>query len=288
MSEYLCNLVVPGFPKSGTSSLHNYLDQHPDVCMSSPKEPHYFAVTDKWSQGVHYHNSLFNHCSQQQRYYGESSTLYCICEESAVRIKQHLHAPRIILLLRDPVDRLVSHYKWLFKLGLETRPIIEAVEVRGSGFNPDCPIPGSGNYMSYVSFSSYSRYVPMWISLFKEDNVKIVISERLFKSPLGVVNECLEFLGLSSLSDISNTTLNKTNDARQVFRKSWATTLESYVPKDLVDLAARNGFLKKIWQSCSDASKIIATPQIADNEINQVREILQREIEFYHACSDTD
>jgi len=256
--------------------------------MSSPKESHYFAVTSKWELGENYHNSLFSHCDQRQRYYGESSTIYCICEESAARIKQHLHAPKVILLLRDPVERLISHYNWLFKLGLETRSIMEAIEVSGSNFDPDCPIPDSGNYMSYLSFSSYSKYVPMWVSLFKEDNVKIVISENLSKSPLQVVNECLEFLDLSPLSAISNTTLNKTSDAKHVIRKSWATTLESCIPQDWINFAAKSELFKKVWQRCSDTSKVIATPQLSDSEVSQLRKILQKEIDFYRAYSDMD
>lgn len=286
MSEYLCNLVVPGFPKSGTSSLHSYLNQHPEICMSSPKESHYFAVASKWELGENYHNSLFGHCVEQHRYYGESSTIYCICEKSAERIKQHLDAPKVILLLRDPVERLVSHYNWLFKLGLENRSILEAVEASDSSFDPDCPIPGSGNYMSYLSFSSYSKYVPMWVSLFKEDNVKIVVSENLSKFPLQVVNECLEFLGLSPLSAFNDTVLNKTSDARHVFRKNWATTLESCIPQSLINFAAKSEAAKKLWQRSANASKVITTPQLSDGEVNQLRKILQTEIEFYRTYSD--
>ncbi len=245
-------------------------------------------MAKKWELGENYHNSLFSHCAQQHRYYGESSTIYCICEKSAQRIKQHLDAPKIILLLRDPVERLVSHYNWLYKLGLENRSIIEAVEESGASFDPDYPIPGGGNYMSYLSFSSYSKYVPMWLSLFNEDNVKIVVSESLSRFPLQVVNECLEFLGLSPLDAINNTVLNKTSDARHVYRKGWAATLESCIPQAWINFAAKSEVAKKLWQRCSNASNVITTPQLSEREMNQLRKVLQTETAFYRRYSDAE
>lgn len=60
MSRYMCNLVVPGAAKSGTSALHEMLDAHPRVQMSSTKEPHYFSEDEIHENGVNWHNSLFS------------------------------------------------------------------------------------------------------------------------------------------------------------------------------------------------------------------------------------
>ncbi|MEA3642075.1 MAG: hypothetical protein VBE63_19355, partial [Lamprobacter sp.] len=117
----LCNLVVPGFPKSGTSSLHEYLDLHPQINMSRHKESHFFAIEKHWNKGWDYHNSLFN-ISKDYSYYGESSTIYCISEKSIERIQSSLKSPKFIFLLRHPVQRVLSHYRWLCALGLERRP----------------------------------------------------------------------------------------------------------------------------------------------------------------------
>ena len=58
--QYRCNLIVPGFPKSGTSSLHDYLNLHPDICMSSPKECHFFAIENRYENGCKFHNKIFS------------------------------------------------------------------------------------------------------------------------------------------------------------------------------------------------------------------------------------
>src|SRR5438552_8228830 len=98
-----CNLIVPGFGKSGTTSLHEYLALHADICMSDPKEPHFFARTIAWQRGVEWHNSLFRDGGKPRRWYGESSTTYSIWEPALERIKKCLHQPRVIVILGHPV-----------------------------------------------------------------------------------------------------------------------------------------------------------------------------------------
>ena len=105
MSEYLCNLVIPGAAKSGTSSLHDLLDQHPEVNMSKPKEPQHFSFEDLYMRGAVAHNSLFRN-DKKYRYHGESSQCYMIHHVAMKRIKDSLSCPKIIIILRHPVDRL--------------------------------------------------------------------------------------------------------------------------------------------------------------------------------------
>ncbi len=59
MSEFLCNLVIPGAGKSGTSSLHTLLGEHPRIHMSSPKEPQFFSFDDLYQKGAESHNRIF-------------------------------------------------------------------------------------------------------------------------------------------------------------------------------------------------------------------------------------
>lgn len=100
MKKYLCNLIVPGFPKCGTSSLHEYLDQHPSINMSFSKESHYFSRDEIWEKGVDYHNSLFTKISKKEKYYGDSSTTYCLSEPAIERIRAHLVTPKVVFVLQ--------------------------------------------------------------------------------------------------------------------------------------------------------------------------------------------
>src|SRR5437764_6469248 len=123
-----CNLIILGFPKSGTSSLHEYLALHPDICMSREKEPQFFSISTQWERGFAWYDSLFEDEGRPRRWYGESSQSYSGWEPALQRIKAYLEEPRFIVLLRHPVDRLISHYRWLWAMDLESRPILKAVQ----------------------------------------------------------------------------------------------------------------------------------------------------------------
>ena len=109
----LPNLIIVGAAKSGTTSLHNYLNQHPDVFMCDPKEPHFLinkeiglkripiAISD-----INDYEKLFLGYSDI-RYRGESSVMYLMYPEIVIpKIKSLLgEETRIIIMLRNPVDR---------------------------------------------------------------------------------------------------------------------------------------------------------------------------------------
>ena len=207
--EYLCNLVVPGFPKTGTSSLHKYLDMHPEICMSSPrKEPHFFSRTDSWLRGSSFHNNLFAGQTGEEKYYGESSTTYCIWRNAISKISNSLDDPRIIILLRDPIERTLSHYRWLWQLGIEKRPFRRALLEDGRTFHPDYDIKGM--FMGYLEFSQYEKYVPLWIDKFGDNRVNLVTQQDLQIKPLETLNKVFTFLEIEQLKELPIVGSNKT------------------------------------------------------------------------------
>ncbi len=167
-SEYLCNLIVPGAAKSGTSTLHDALNQHPEICMSDSKEPHYFCRFERNTKGPKHHNSLFSQVGGES-VFGESSTSYMPWPDAIERISKDLENPKIIIVLRDPISRTFSHWRWRVKLGLEKRSLLQAIKLDGYGYDPEKP-DGYG-YMAYLQFSNYSKYCPLWIEKFGKENV---------------------------------------------------------------------------------------------------------------------
>ena len=117
------NTFIVGAPKAGTSSLHFYLNQHPEICMSSVKEPNFFSA--KEVENLYYnsqivsstkdYNSLFE---SDVKIKGESSVSYLYYKEVAKRIYEYNAKAKIIIMLRKPVDRLFSHYLMDKRLGL--------------------------------------------------------------------------------------------------------------------------------------------------------------------------
>lgn len=278
MSAYICNLIVPGFPKCGTSSFHEYLDQHQDICMSQPKEPHYFSVNKRWENGTSSHNALFSKAPGICKYYGESSTTYCIYEPAIERINKSLVSPKVVLLLRDPLERIISHYNWLYSLGLEKRPILNAIEQSGYVFDPDNSL--HGNYTAYLAFSAYSKFVPLWKDVFEERNVMLVNAMELREKPKIVLNSVFKFLGLSKKVDLIPISKNITKNTRPVGLPIWASAAKKMTPKPLRDLVKSNSRVKKVWRS-SIVKKKIQPPVVTSIEMESIRKLLEKDLVFY-------
>jgi hypothetical protein len=196
MSEYLCNLVIPGAAKSGTSSLHEHLGAHPLIAMSSSKEPHHFCRDERYMKGASPHNLLFEG-KPGARYFGESSTGYLPSPKAAERIAGDLTNPKAIFVLRHPAERCFSHYRWRYRLGLEKRTFLEAIKKDGYGYNPETPT--EFGYMAYLEFSQYSQQCPFWEQKLGIDNCLYIASEDLLKDRQKTLNNCFIFLGLPIL-----------------------------------------------------------------------------------------
>jgi len=207
-SLYKVNLLVPGAGKSGTTSLHSYLNQHPKICMTrdEDKEPHYFAMDAQYARGPAYHNSLFT-CEGKINpvYFGESSTTYFLSETAVGRIKKDLDNPKFIVLLRNPIDRMDSHYRWMCTYFGENRPFEEAVMAdKDLPFDPNKP-EEKGVYKFYYAESCYGTYLERYINTFGKENIHILTTENLKKDYKAALNSCFIFLGLEATDNVEET-----------------------------------------------------------------------------------
>ena len=168
------NLFIIGSMKSGTTSLHNYLNTHSDIYMSDNKEPGYFVPQMTLNLGLDWYQSLFE-TGKSYRYAGESSTHYTklpVYEGVAERMHAYNPNARLIYLMRNPFDRLVSHY-WhevrKIEHGGEHRDLLSAVDVNSE----------------YVAFSHYARQLAPYIALFGREAIYTLTFEALKKDPQG-------------------------------------------------------------------------------------------------------
>ncbi len=193
-------LIIPGAAKSGTSSLHEYLGEHPNIIGCDPKEPHYFSNDDYFNNGFVRNKVPYFKMFQDNintKYYLDSSTSYLISDDALERIFSINPNAKFIFVLRNPIDRIISHYKWSIGIKKENRPFKTAIKDSKPGpFNFKDKV--DKNYKYYIEFSLYYKWVSKFISRFSMDNVHIITTEELKQNPNLVVNECFEFLGLPS------------------------------------------------------------------------------------------
>ena len=201
----LPNYLIIGAQKAGTSSLHTYLIQHPQIKASLRKEVHFFDLNH--SKGLAWYQSHFPLTipGRREAVFGESSPYYMFHPLVPGRVKSILPQVKLIALLRNPIHRAFSHHQHNVRLGLETMAFEDALEreeriMPGETerlLNQPGYVSFEHRHFSYLARGRYAEQIENWLKLFSADQMLILKSERLFGEPDRVYSEVLDFLGLS-------------------------------------------------------------------------------------------
>jgi len=184
----LPNFLIVGVPKAGTTSLYYWLKQHPEICMSCIKEPHYFSQIKNTDHIIRWEDyiDLFKNCKDVKAI-GEASTSYFhFYKKSIPLIKEKLGNPKVIVVLRNPIERAWSHYLYYRKLGRENGTPDQV-------FNPNYSVNDPWNVNNpYIQFSFYSKPLEAFLENFNK--VKVMFYDDLKNNPEGFIKEIYEFL----------------------------------------------------------------------------------------------
>ena len=215
------DFFVPGAGKSGTTTLAEYLDQHPGICISRPKEPMFFSHDASiaphlgmigFSEGTDAYQQCFAHCSSSALK-GEASTSYMFFPGVLERLKAYAPNAKIIFIFRNPVDRVFSHYNWNCAWGDESRTLIEAFDhSRCLDIATWANRCGPAGYYYYYQNGLSARWLENFIATFGAKSVITVSFESLRDRPISTLNNIYDFLGLDNVSDITETHANRTKN----------------------------------------------------------------------------
>lgn len=208
MSKDLPNFLIVGAAKSGTTSLYYYLKQHPEIYMSEKnKEPH-FLVHEKFKdidedtpmaqQTLKYivddlekYKKLFEDVVDEKMV-GEASTGYLYeSEESIKNIKKYLGDIKIIMILRNPIDRAYSAYSHLKKGHFENLSFMEALKAENVRKEEKWD-----RFFRYIDYGMYHGQVEQYKKEFT--NVKVILFDDLESKKEEIVKETFEFLEVNS------------------------------------------------------------------------------------------
>lgn len=221
------DFFIVGAANSGTTSLYTWLKQHPEVFLPALKEPHYFSQI----QPSYEQRYMRTYVTQEKAYLklfrkaaayraaGEASPSYLFDADAPHRIRGAVPHARIIVLLRDPVERAQSHYLMDVREGVQDRSFYEAIEEdwnRGR--------KGWGISHLYLELGLYADQVQRYLSTFGSDRVLILMFEELKKASQNgksALAKVLRFL------DVDGTCLDRidTSSAENSYgipRWSWA------------------------------------------------------------------
>lgn len=175
-----------GADKSGSTWLYHALDIHPQVYVPEIKDLYFF---DRYfERGVDWYVSKFASASSNHKAIGELSHDYLYSEDACNRIRATFPEIKLIVFLRNPVDRAFSHWLYRRRLGLTDASFEQELE----------------SYSTLLEKSRYGRHLRRYLERFDREQLYIGFFSRLQKDPVSFANEIYSFLGVSSLSHASD------------------------------------------------------------------------------------
>jgi Sulfotransferase domain len=216
----LPDFLVIGAQKSGTTSLYEYLRSHPEVFMPDIKELDFFTPELNWERGFGWYQRLFANPGEGIKAIGEASTSYTKYPRysgSVELISQYLPKANLIYVIRNPIDRLRSHYVHNVAFGNETEPLVRAVER-----NPD-----------YINFGKYAMQLNHYLSSFPMQQLLIITSEALRNSRKETLSKVYSFIGVQQdwTSDVQGQEFF--NSERRLAYPTWVGNTRRWFKKRL-------------------------------------------------------
>lgn len=182
MARPIPDFIIIGAMKCGTTSLFRHLGRHPAVFMSQVKEPNFYIEERNWSKGFDWYRSLFAG-APPGALLGEASTNYS--KSTAFpgvpeRLRRYVPDVRLIYLIRDPIDRIRSHYAHSVFYGRVNKPPVDAIRPRSV----------------FVRTSLYGAELQRYRQHFPADQMLVLLTEDLRDDPVSVLRRVEQFLGL--------------------------------------------------------------------------------------------
>ena len=197
--------MIIGAMKSGTSSLHYYLTQHPQVLAPLRKEVHYFDLN--FARGESWYRANFGGEGQGGLNI-DSSPYYLFHPQVPQRAHALVPDAKLIVLLRDPVRRAYSHYWHERDKGREPLSFEDAIAAEPDRIGRDHERLANGEiersaahqYFSYLARGRYAEQLERWLLVYPREQLLVLRFEELVQAPLPVLNDSLRFLGLPAMS----------------------------------------------------------------------------------------
>lgn len=204
------NFFLVGWPKTGSTSLHYYLSQHPDVFMSKIKESYFFCTdiireSDEINAGVNYkfrteesYQTVFDGYAQE-KILGESSVFYIVSKEAAQNIKSYAPDAKILVIIREPVELISS---WFFYLNFHAREssgsLQEALKLQEDRKNL-INLPENTHspiHLQYDNLVDFPTHLKRLFKHFKRENIKIIIYDDFKEQKEKTVQDIFNFLSV--------------------------------------------------------------------------------------------
>ncbi len=291
------NFLVIGASKAGTTSLYEYLKQHPQVYMSPLKELRFFALEGEnpnfcgpWDDIEIERYSITSLDAYKHQFLGvtdeiaigEASPWYLYSEKAAINIKKYLPKAKLIAILRDPVDRAYSHFSMHVLNGRE--PLTEFTQAIQEEKNR---ISNNWSWSwHYVQRGLYYQQLSRYFSLFEDEKIKIYLYEDLKTNAIKVVQDIFQFLGvetsfipdLSLQHNVSGIPKNKILHSFLTKKNPVKTLLKSLIPDQYRHQLSTKLTTKNLAKSTVSLEVRQELIKVYRDDILQLQDLIDRDL----------
>ena len=230
------NFLITGSSYCGKTLLYNYLIQHPQILENLREETGYFISNTEKSENWYRSNFPTKFSKKDQKFIGETVNLAGTFVPE--RISKIIKNPKIIAILRNPVDRTYARFLAMKREGFEKLSFEDAIENETNIFveNEEKMVkdniwpPLNSQLPLYRLSGIYIDYILRWNQFFPMKKILAVSSEELFNDPIKVTNESLKYLELSELEKINNINKNLEKNSELMKSKTRELLIEYFRP----------------------------------------------------------
>jgi len=282
----LPNFLIIGAAKSGTTALYHYLNQHPDIFLSPIKETNFFALKGKEvtfkgpndNIGIHrrtitnirdYHTQFVNVADEKA--VGEICPSYLYYKDAAKNIQEHIPNAKIIVILREPVERAFSAWVHLKRDGREKLSFKDSLANESRRIKDNW-----AEIWHYKEEGMYYTQLKRYYDIFPKDNIKVILYEDFKQKPALVYSEVCDFIRVDNSFVPDMTVKHNTGSFSSINVLTYLFMKRNYIKsffKIIFPISLRNRIKKTLFMN-----NVIQIPILSKNEKDGLKGVFSQEI----------
>ena len=283
------DFIIVGAAKSGTTTLHDLLIQHPEIFLPKKKELHFFDNEINFEKGIETY--LKNFEKTNKLICGEITPSYMFFDKVPERLSSFLGKDlKLVFILRNPIDRAISHYNFNKSRGFEDLSFEDAIEIESRRINVS---EKNCRRYSYMSRGVYFSQINNFLKYYKKENIHVIIFEDFLIDKKNEMNNLFNFLNIKPINLNFNYKSNYTSRPKSkllnrfifkenLFKKAVRLFLDNNLRKVIRDLLKKANAGKPFKnKKLSLLEKNLLSSKYFDEDINKLENYLGSDIKSW-------